>query len=296
MGLAFADYDHDGLTDVFVTNDTVQNFLFHNLGKGRFEEAGVQAGVAYNGDGRATSAMGVEFQDYDNDGFDDLFITNLSNESYSLFRNTGSGDFADVGQFARVSHASLRAAGWSTVMVDFNNDGWKDLFAAGGHVDDNVEQTSSLQSRQANLLFVQRGDGRFDASELPGRAFHRDAAFGDFNRDGRMDLVVTRLGERPSVLMNTTESKHHWLGVRLRGWRNNRDGIGARIHVISERGSQWNHVSTSVGYGSSSEPVAHFGLGTDTSVRRIEVIWPSGERQSLSDVAADQYLTIEERH
>jgi enediyne biosynthesis protein E4 len=298
MGVAFADYDHDGLPDVFVANDTMPNFLFHNLGNGRFEEVAMAAGVAYNGDGRATSAMGADFRDYDNDGWEDIFMTNLSNESFTLFRNTfhnlGRGGFSEVTQSARIAAPSLRLGGWSTGMFDFNNDGWKDIFTAGGHADDNVELTSSLESRQPNFVFLNRGDGTFQPLALPGKAFYRGAAFGDFNRDGRVGVVVTRLGESPIVLTNITASGHHWLAVRLHGHKSNCDGIGAMIHVASDSGSQWNRVTTSVGYAGSSEPVAHFGLGRSSRVRFLEVSWPSGTRQKLEDVAADRYLAIEE--
>ena len=294
MGIAFGDYDHDGFPDVFVANDTVPNFLFHNLGNGKFEEVAVTAGVAYNGDGRATSAMGAEFRDYDNDGWDDIFMTNLSNESFTLFRNTGHGSFSEMTQSARIAAPSLRLGGWSTGFFDFNNDGWKDIFTAGSHADDNVELTSSLESRQPNLVFVNRGDGTFDTMALSGNSFHRGAAFGDFNRDGRVDVVVTRLNESPVVLTNITESANHWLGVRLHGRRSNRDGIGAVIHVVADSGSQWNHVTTSVGYGGSSEPIAHFGLGKSSKVQLLEVSWPSGARQTLQDIAVDRYLEIDE--
>ncbi|MFN7997588.1 MAG: FG-GAP-like repeat-containing protein [Bryobacteraceae bacterium] len=294
MGVAFADYDHDGLTDVFVANDTEPSFLFHNQGGGRFEEVAVAAGVAFNGDGRATSAMGADFRDYDNDGWEDLFVTNLSNECFTLFRNRRTGTFSEVTQSARIADASLRLGGWSTGVFDFNNDGFKDIFAAGSHTDDNVELTSSLESRQANSLFTNRGNGTFDLMEVPGKAFHRGAAFGDFNRDGRVDVVVTRLNEAPVVLWNGTEALNHWLGVRLRGHKSNREGIGARIRVETDGGVQWNSVTTSVGYGGSSEPVAHFGLGEHATVRSIEVMWPSGRRQIVTSPGADRYFVVEE--
>jgi enediyne biosynthesis protein E4 len=294
MGVAFADYDHDGLMDVFVANDTVPNFLFRNLGSGKFEEVALRAGVAYNGDGRAVSSMGADFRDYDNDGWEDLFVTALSNESFALFRNLGGGTFHEATQAARLASATLLLSGWSTGVYDFNNDGFKDIFSANGHANDNMELTSSLESRQANSIFLNRGDGTFESSLLPNKAFHRGAAFGDFNRDGRMDVVVTRLNEKPIVLMNATESGNHWLGIKLRGRRTNRDGIGARIHVTTESGSQWNHVTTSVGYAGSSERVAHFGLGRDTTVTLLEVEWPSGRRQKLQNVIADRYIDIEE--
>jgi tetratricopeptide (TPR) repeat protein len=296
MGIAFADYDHDGLADVFVANDTEPSFLFHNLGGGKFEEAGLKSGVAYNGDGRATSTMGADFRDYDNDGWEDLFVTNLSNECFTLFRNRGQGVFSEVTQAARIAGPSLRLGGWSTGMFDFNNDGFKDIFTAGSHTEDNVELTSNLESRQANSIFTSRGDGTFEYAALPGKAFHRGAAFGDFNRDGRIDVVVTRLGESPLVLTNITEPRYHWLGIRLRGHKSNRDGIGARIRLETDAGVQWNKVTTSVGYGGSSEPAAHFGLGSATIVRSIEIDWPSGLRQKLAEVAADRYLDVEEPH
>jgi len=294
MGVAFADYDHDGFMDIFVANDTAPSFLFHNDGGRRFQEVGLSAGVAYNGDGRATSSMGAEFRDYDNDGWEDLFITNLSNEGFTLFRNLGRGRLGEVTQAARIASASLTLGGWSTGMFDFNNDGFKDIFTADGHADDNVELTSSLESRQSNALFLNRGDATFEYEAVPGKAMHRGAAFGDFNRDGLVDVVVTCLGGRPFVLTNITQNRSHWLGVRLRGWKSNRDGIGARIHVVTDTGSQWNHVTTSVGYAGSIQAVAHFGLGGNAAVRLLEVEWPSGLRQKLNDVAADRYIEIEE--
>jgi hypothetical protein len=179
-------------------------------------------------------------------------------------------------------------------MFDFNNDGWKDIFTAGSHANDNVELTSSLESRQPNYLFLSRGDGTFQSLALPGKAFHRGAAFGDFNRDGRVDAVVTRLGESPVVLTNATASGNHWLNVRLHGHKSNRDGIGAMLHVVSDSGSQWNRTTTSVGYAGSIEPVAHFGLGRASGVKRLEVLWPSGARQTLEDLAVDRQMEITE--
>jgi tetratricopeptide (TPR) repeat protein len=293
MGVAFADYDHDGLMDIFVANDTVPNFLFHNLGNGRFEEVALRAGVAYNTDGRAVSGMGADFRDVDNDGQEDILMTALSNEGFSLFRNLG-GRFSDISQAARVAAASLRLSGWSAGIYDFNNDGLKDLFAANGHALTNSELVTSVESRQSPSLFLNRGDGRFDHSAVGGKALYRGAAFGDLNLDGKIDVVLTRLNEPPVVLTNATEDRNHWLRVRLRGQRSNRDGIGARIRVVTDSGSQWNHVTTSVGYGGSSEPEAHFGLGRSAMVRTLDVWWPSGTRQTLQNVAANRRIEIEE--
>ena len=295
MGVAFGDYDQDGLMDVVVANDTVPNFLFHNLGHGRFEETALKAGVAYNGDGRAISGMGVDFRDYDNDGQDDIVMTSLSNEGFALFRNLGGGSFLDVGQAALVYSASLRLSGWSAGIYDLDNDGFKDVFTANGHALTNIERVSSLESRQPLSVFRNRGDGRFEQAALGAKSLYRGAAFGDLNRDGKIDVVVTRLNQPPVILTNITETQNHWLRVRLHGHRSNRDGIGARIHVVTDSGAQWNHATTSVGYAASSEPEVHFGLGRSTVVKRLEVQWPSGVRQELQDVAADRVIEVEEK-
>lgn len=294
MGVAFADYDHDGLMDVLVANDTVPNFLFHNLGHSRFEEVALQAGVAYNGDGRAISSMGVDFRDYDNDGWEDIIVTALSNEGFAFFRNLGRGSFLDIAQASLISSASLRLSGWGAGIYDFDNDGFKDVFTANGHALTDIERVSSLESRQPLSVFRNRGDGRFEYSAFGEKSLYRGAAFGDLNRDGKIDAVVTRLNEPPIILTNITETGNHWLRVRLRGHRSNRDGIGARIHVVTDSGEQWNHATTSVGYAGSSEREVHFGLGRSTVVRRLEVLWPSGARQELRDVAADRVVEVEE--
>lgn len=293
MGVAFADFDHDGLTDVFVANDTVPNFLFHNLGQGRFEEVALSMGVAFNEDGRALSSMGADFRDVDNDGQEDILVTALTNEGFSLFRNM-NGHFRDVSQATRLTAASLRLSGWSAGIYDFNNDGLKDLFAATSHALTNSELLTGAESRQAPCVFLRQADGFFSSSAVAGKALYRGAAFGDLNLDGKVDVVVTRLNEPPIVLTNITETRNHWLRVRLRGRRSNRDGIGARIRVVTDTGAQWNHVTTSVGYAGSSEPEAHFGLGPDATVRTIEVWWPSGVRQTLQGLAGDRRIEIEE--
>ncbi len=296
MGVAFADYDQDGWTDVFVANDTTPNFLFHNLGNGRFEEVGLRSGVAYNADGRAVSGMGADFRDFDNDGREDILMTALSNEGFSLFRNLGHGQFGDISQAARVTAGSLRLSGWSAGIYDLNNDGLKDLFAATGHALTNSEVVTGQEARQSPAVFLNRGDGTFDRAFLGEKALYRGAAFGDLNRDGKIDVVLTRLNEPPVIWMNSTESQGHWLRVRLHGHRSNGDGIGARIHLVTDAGEQWNHVTTSVGYGGSSEPEVHFGLGRSAIVRRIDVVWPSGARQALENVPAGRRIEIEEPH
>jgi Tfp pilus assembly protein PilF len=294
LGLAFGDYDGDGNLDVFVANDAVPNFLFRNDGNGTFEERALQAGVAYNDDGKAISSMGVAFRDYDNDGREDIFVTALSNETYPLYRNLDGRTFADMTYPSRIGAASLPWSGWSTGMYDLNNDGFKDVFTANGHVMDNAELTSSRQSRQRNSVFLNRGDGTFQTAVLPGEALHRGAAFADFDRDGRIDIVVTRLNEAPLILWNTSAGVGHWIELCLRGTRSNRDAIGARVHLVTDRGEQWNRVTTATGYASSSDRIVHFGLGSADRVKRLEVEWPSGTKQILELVPADRYLSIVE--
>ncbi len=294
MAVTFADYDHDGRMDIFVTNDTTPNFLFHNEGGGKFREVGMSAGVAMNDDGRALSSMGADFRDINNDGREDVFVTALANETFPLFRNEGKGLFTDVTYRSRIGASSLAQSGWSAGVFDFDNDGWKDILVASGDVQDNTELYSSRKSREPNLLLWNQRDGTFRAERIGFPALHRGVAFADFDLDGRVDAVVTRIGERPELLRNTAGGTNHWLGFRLAGTKSNRDGLGARVHLITAAGEQWNHATTAVGYACSSEKVIHFGLGGATAALKVEVEWPSGVKQSLKNVVADQYLTVRE--
>jgi len=301
MGVAFADYDHDGLMDVFVANDTKPNFLFHNEGSGKFREVGLPAGVALNDDGRAVSSMGADFRDYNNDGWEDLFVTALAGETFPLFRNRGRGLFEDATESGGLRRATIRWSGWSNGIVDLNNDGLKDLFVARGDVQDNAEATSSRKTLEPNSVLANQGDGTFaDVSAQAGQSFqqvgqHRGLAFGDFDGDGNEDVVVTSLNGRAELCRNTSPSRNHWLDLRLVGSRSNRDGIGARVHVISASGAgQWNHVTTSTGFACSSDRIVHFGLGKDASLKKLEIFWPSGARQALENPMADRLLTVTE--
>ena len=294
MGVAFADYDNDGRMDVFVANDTTPNFLFHNEGNGTFREVGFPAGVAMNDDGRALSSMGVDFRDIDNDGRPDIFITALANETFPLYRNLGKGLFADATYSSRIGAATLPLSGWSTGVFDFDNDGRKDIFAACGDVQDNTESYSSRKSRQPNLVLLQTANGTFAAHQLGPPRMHRGAAFADLDGDGRVDAVVTAIGSSALVLRNVGGERNHWLGLRLTGTRSNRDAIGARVHLVTASGEQWNHVTTSVGYAGSSEKAVHFGLGPDDRAKLIEITWPSGAVQRLENVRADRYVAVTE--
>jgi hypothetical protein len=294
MGVSFADYDGDGMMDIFVANDTVPNFLFHNLGNGKFEEVGMMAGVAYNDNGQTLSSMGTDFRDVDNDGREDIFYTALVNERFPLFRNQGGGLFFDVTGKSKIGSASLQYSGWSTGIFDFDNDGLKDIFVACGDVQDNSELYSSIRSRQENLLLINKGGGTFVAQTVGKPAMHRGVAFGDFDDDGRIDAVVTRIGETPALFHNRLGAANHWLALRLTGTKSNRDAIGAKVHIVTAAGQQWNHVTTAVGYASSSDRTVHFGLGNQTEVKLIEIRWPSGKLQKLENIKADQLLRVSE--
>jgi tetratricopeptide (TPR) repeat protein len=293
MGVAVGDYDLDGRLDIFVANDTTPNFLFRNRGDGTFEEVATQAGVALNENGVAISGMGAEFRDYDNDGREDLFVTALSNETFELFHNQ-RGRFEDVSLASGIAKASLPWTGWSTVMADFNNDGWKDLFTANGHVMDNAELSSGRQSMQPNLVLTNTRKS-FSGGTLPGAALHRGLAWGDFDRDGRVDLIVTRLNQPAQILWNRSEGANQWIEVDLRGTKSNRDAIGAWVEVDTAEGKQWDRVAGWSGYGCSSSHQLHFGLGSAHRAARIIVQWPAGSVTRLEDVPAGQVVKIEEQ-
>jgi hypothetical protein len=286
MGVAFADYDGDGRIDIVVSNDTLPNFLFHNEGGGKFREVGLAAGIAFNDDGRALSSMGVDFRDVDNDGRPDIFLTAIAHETYPLYRNLGKGLFGDFTYRSRVGAATMGTTGWGSGIYDFDNDGRKDLFAANGDLNPDTP-------RQSNTVLVQRADGTFDASTVGPPAFHRGTAFGDLDNDGRVDVVVARLEDKPLVLRNVSGAGNHWLGLKLEGRRSNRDGIGAVVHLTTAAGEQWNHVTQAVGYAGSSDIRVHFGLGAETRAA-VEIRWPSGAVQRLDDLQADRYLTARE--
>lgn len=280
MGLAFGDWDLDGFLDIFVTNDTEPNFLFRNLGEGKFEEAGGPLGVAFNDDGKALSSMGADFRDFDNDGREDVFLTALTNETFPLFRNTGKL-FEDRTYKSQVGRATLALSGWGAGIFDFDNDGWKDLFAACADVQDNTEKYSGRASRQRNLVLRNLKNGTFAPEPIGTHALHRGAAFGDLNEDGAIDAVVTRLGESP-ILLKGAAPASNWIAFRLLGSRSNRSAIGARLDLYQSAGlKQFNRVSTATGYASSSQLPVHFGLGNTKAIEKVIIRWPSGQKQEI---------------
>jgi len=299
LGVSFADYDRDGFTDVYVANDSVQSFLFRNNGNGTFTEMGLPVGVGFNEDGKTFAGMGVDFADYDNDGRPDLVVTDLSNERYRLFRQGDDGSFQDVTHASGMGAATLTFSGWSTRFVDYDNDGWKDVFVAQGHVMDTIEKTApNLRYLQPPLL-LRNEAGRF-VRVSPGEVFSRDwagrgAAFGDLDNDGDTDIVVGNVGQPAVVLRNEGGSQGQWLGLRLAGKRSNRDGIGCRVKVVRADGpDQHFEVTTAAGYLSASDKRLLIGLGASPAAKRVEVRWPSGAVQTLENVPARQWLTVTE--
>jgi hypothetical protein len=290
LGVAFADYDGDGFTDIFVANDVVEQYLFHNNGNGTFTEKSLDAGVGLNADGKMISGMGVVFQDYDNDGLPDIIVTELPHQLYTVFHNEGHGVFSEQSVETGFGLLSGVTSGWGVGLEDFDNDGWKDVFITQSHVIDNVEMfDSSLRYLEPPLLAMNKR-GRFEradaGSDNPVAA--RGAAFGDLNNDGWMDVVTTRLGAPSQVFMNRG-GKQHWLVLTLRGTRSNRDGFGARVRVNGQT-----RIATAAGsYLSSNDKRLHFGLGL-AETASVDIAWPSGVHQILNAVHCDQFLEVKE--
>jgi enediyne biosynthesis protein E4 len=291
LGVAFADYDGDGFTDIFVSNDGMQQYLFHNNGDGTFTECALESGAALTNDGKGLSGMGTVFQDYDNDGRPDIFVTVLPREIYSLYHNDGNGAFSYQSLEAGLGTLTSLSSGWGVGLEDFDNDGWKDLFVAQSHVLDNVQDIdASLHYKELPLLALNHS-GHFERidSGVSTPLAARGAAFGDINNDGYMDVLLTTLGGPPVLLLNRGVGTNHWLGITLRGTRSNRDGYGARVSVNGQT-----RFATSAGsYICANDKRLHFGLGSAQKAT-VEVVWPSGKKQVLNDVHADQFLEIKE--
>jgi hypothetical protein len=298
MGVGVADYDLDGRPDLFVTNDASYNSLFHNMGN-KFEEVAFETGVALPEDGNFISGMGLDFRDYNNDGYPDIVYVALNNQTFPLLQNTGKGDFREVTTPSGMREETIRMAGYGAAFYDFDNDGWKDIFVTRGHVESMPLPGAEID--EFNTVFHNLGSsGKWVAlTEAAGlnavpAARHRGCAFGDLDGDGRVDVVATALSADAEIWMNRSPNSGHWLDIALRGTKSNRDGIGARIKVVTKSGAQYNHMTTSVCYASSSDGPVHFGLGADARAESVEIHWPSGKAQTLRDVAADQVLKVVE--
>jgi len=300
LGIAFNDYDRDGWPDVFIANDNVPQQLFRNRRDGTFEEAALKAGLAYDEDAQTFSGMGTDFADYNNDGWPDVFVGALANERYAIFRNV-KGSFLDVTGPSGVGLFSAPHSGWGLKFVDYDNDGWKDLFIAQGHVMDTIELSDPSTRYREPVALLRNRNGRFeDVSASSGEPFRvaraaRGVAFGDLDNDGFVDVVVNTLNGPAALLRNTGGNGNHWLMVNTVGTASNRAGIGAVVRLITESGlEQHGFVSTAGSYQSASDKRLHFGLGKDSAVKRLEIVWPSGRVQALENVAADQILTVRE--
>ena len=300
MGLAFADYDGDGFTDIFISNDTYPNLLLHNNGDGTFTDMASDAGVAYNEMGKTVAGMGADFRDLNNDGVPDIFHTAMFGDTFSLYANEGKGQFSDVTTSSGLTSGTGRLTAWGTGAYDFDNDGLKDLFTADAAILDNSVEVEHRPYRLPNRIFRNAGNFKFeDVSDFAGADFaapaaHRGAAFGDLNNDGKVDVVVTVLNGPPEIFMNRTESEHHWIILKLVGVKDNRDGLGTKVKITTAHGSQYNEATTALSYNSSSDKRVHFGLSEDPVIDRIELSWPTGVKQILRSVKADQVLTIRE--
>jgi enediyne biosynthesis protein E4 len=290
LGVAFADYDADGFTDIFVANDGMQQYLFHNNDDGTFTECALESGAALSSDGKPLSGMGTVFQDYDNDGKPDIFVTELPREVYAAYRNDGDGLFTNRSLETGLGELTAGSSGWGVGLEDLDNDGWKDLLVAQSHVLDNVEAIDhSLRYKEVPLLAMNH-NGHFERADsgIAQAVAGRGLAFGDLNNDGWLDAVLTVLGGHPVVLMNRG-GKRRWLTITLRGTRSNRDGLGARVRV----NGQTRFATTAGSYLSANDKRIHFGLG-DAETATVEVWWPSGAHQEIKDVAANQFLEVRE--
>jgi hypothetical protein len=300
LGVAINDYDGDGRIDIFVANDSMRQFLYRNT-RGGFTEVGLDAGVAYDEDGRSFAGMGVDFEDYDHDARPDIVVTTLSLERYALFRNVG-GRFEYATHTSGVGGATARLSGWGARFLDFDGDADKDLFVAQGHVLDTVDAARhGFTYLQAPLMLRNDGGGRFsDASASLGPAFGRaaagrGAAMGDLDGDGDVDVVIANLDGPPSLLRNDGGNRRNWLIVSLRGTVSNRDGIGAIVTVAGIDGVRQTRVcTTAASYQSAGDRRVHFGLDGRDRVRSVHVRWPSGIEQSFEDVPANRVLEIVE--
>lgn len=300
LGLAIADYDRDGHVDLFLANDSMPEFLYHNKGDGTFEDLGLVSEVAVDIDGRTYAGMGVDFADYNNDGWADIVVTDLANQRYALYQNNHDGSFNYASSTAGIGQMTLAHSGWGIRFFDYDNDGWKDLLIAQGHDLDTIELTHpNLRYREPMLLARNTGHEFVDVSAQSGDVFHqawvsRGLAIGDLDNDGRLDAIVTTNDGPVHILHNETQTQNHWILMNLVGHKTNRDAIGAEVTIWTAGGFQSATVSTAGSYLSASDKRVHFGLGKDNVVQKIEIRWPSGIGQILKDVRADQILRIEE--
>ena len=295
LGVVAADFDTDGNPDLYVANDDTPNYLFYNKGDGTFAEIAILTGCAYSADGIAQAGMGVDAGDYNNDGFLDLFVTNFSYETNTLYRNNGDGTFTDVSYKAQLGEESYLLLGFGTGFFDADNDGHLDIFVANGHIFPNVEHTTDVLSyKQPNQLFRNQSDGTFIEMRLEEHAVSRGTLFGDYDNDGDTDILITQLNDKLTLLQNENRIPNNWLSLKLVGTRSNRDGIGARVTLTLGTESQTREVHRGASYLSSNDPRLIFGLGERTIVDKLQIRWQSGVVQILENLSANQELVVTE--
>jgi hypothetical protein len=304
LGVTVLDYNGDGWPDLFVANDTQPNKLYKNQKNGTFKDEGLESGVAFNEDGTARGAMGTDSADYDRSGRAHLLVGNFANEMLGLYHNEGSGVFVDEAPKSAVGRASLLTLTFGIFFFDYDLDGWPDIFAANGHLEEQIERVQPrIHYKEPPLVFRNLGGGGKGAFEDVSRALGADltrpmvargAAYGDLDRDGDLDIVVTTNHGPAYVFRNDGGNKNHWLSIRTVGTKSNRDGLGAVVRLVSPGGKQWGMVRSGSSYCSESDHALTFGLGKDTQVTSLMIEWPSGEKQVLGNVAANQFLTVEE--
>lgn len=302
LGVVATDLDNDGRMDLFVANDTVQNFLFMNRGGGKWEETALAAEVAFSENGQARSGMGVDAADLNGDGWEDLFVANVDQEMYSVYQNNKDGTFRDVAHIHGVAQSTRLLSGWGLKYFDYDNDGYVDLMLSNGHPDDMIENYSQQVRYKEPLLLFHQDQGKLhDVSAQSGPVFKkslsaRGMAVGDFNNDGRVDVVVGNNGAAPTLLKNQSGVGNHWVGLKLQGTKCNRDGIGARITWFAGGVKRSRQKNSGGSYLSSHDMREVLGIGTATKIDWVEIRWPqpSGKVQRLTDVPLDQYITVTE--
>ena len=300
LGVVCFDYDGDGWTDVFLANDSMENFLYKNRGNGTFDEVALETGVAFGENGKAEAGMGVDAADYDRDGFPDLFVTHLDLEYNRLYRNQRDGTFTDATFSAKLGAGTFTMSGFGTRFVDYDNDGWRDLFIANGHVLDNVHLLHrGTTYAEAKTIYRNVGGVFRDVTPQLGTDLtiprvSRAAAFGDYDNDGDVDVVVTNNDDYPQLFRNDGGNRNHWLEVRLVGTRSSRDGIGSKVKILADGVAQTDEAKGGMSYQAAHDPRIHFGLGQAARVRLLEIDWPSGAITKLSNLAADRCITLKE--
>ncbi|GIX06181.1 MAG: RNA-binding protein [Candidatus Poribacteria bacterium] len=299
LGVAIGDYNNDGWPDIYVGNDTTRNFLYENRKDGTFEDVALLAGCGYNGEGKAEGSMGIDFGDYNRDGWLDLFMTHSTSETNTLYQNLEGLAFADVTDLAGLGYPSYPMTAFGTLFVDLDNDGWLDLFVVNGHVQDVIELlTDTTTYRQPDQIFRNSGDGTFTDVSLKAGAYFseryvgRGAAFGDYDNDGDMDVFIVNSNDRAVLLRNDTEPRGNWLRIQVRGRTSNRNGYGTRVAVTAQGTTQIAEVRSGSSYCSANDQRLLFGLGSAEQADRVEVRWPSGEATVLEKVPVNRTLSL----